>query len=424
MTNSIMNNKAFAALSERPFLFLWIGEIFTQIPTHLFNFFLILLVFKLTHSNTAVSGIVLTFTIPAIFFGSIAGIYADRWDKKKVLAISNILRAVLMLVMIFFLDNIFMIYVISFLVTILVQFFIPAEIPMVPLVVSKKNLLSANALFGVVIFASVLIAYVLSGPTLIILKHSDTLIILAAMLLIGAGFILNINIKNKNGQIKNDEPNFLKDIKNTFSLMTNTSNVSRSLFLMAFSQILILIIATIAPGYAQQILKINIEDFPVLFATPAALGMVCGVILLVNKFHSHPKNSLITAGIFLSGFGVLFLPYGSKVASRGFIQNINFFLPHILQVNILHIMIFLAFVLGFANSFVFIPANTMLQESTDEEVRGKIYGFLNSVVGVLSLLPIVIAGGLSDLLGVGVVVTGIGFSLLIFAFIWMFAVGN
>src|SRR3954464_7870365 len=110
-----MNTKVLRPLSEKPFLFLWIGEVFTQISVNLFNFFLILLVFNLTHSNTAVSGVVLSFTIPAILFGSLAGAYVDHWDKKKVLMISNFLRAVLLIVLVFNLHNLAMIYFISFL---------------------------------------------------------------------------------------------------------------------------------------------------------------------------------------------------------------------------------------------------------------------------------------------------------------------
>ena len=415
-----MKNNTLAALSEKSFLYLWIGEILTQIPTHLFNFFLVLLVYKITQSNTAVSGVVLSFTVPAILFGSIAGVYVDRWNKKKVLILSNIFRAILMIALIFLTHNLFMIYAISLSVTILVQFFIPAETPMVPLVVKEKNLLSANALFGMAIFASILIAYVLSGPAIIFLKPEGTLLLLAIMLVAGAGFISLINIKNKI-TTKTDvaKADIYKDIKYTLSLMSRTKEISRSLFLLALSQILILVVATIAPGYASQILKIPIEDFPLLFAAPASLGMVVGAVLIVDRFHSHAKEKLITAGIFISGFAMMLLPYGSKVASRGFVQILNQYLPHIFEINILHIMVVLAFVLGVANSFVFVPANTILQEKTTDQVRGKIYGFLNSIVGALSLLPIIIVGGLSDLIGVGVVITGIGVSLLIVGIIWI-----
>ncbi|HUQ85467.1 MAG TPA: MFS transporter [Candidatus Limnocylindrales bacterium] len=417
-----MKNNTFGALKEKPFFYFWIGEIFTQIPTHLFNFFLILLVFKITNSNTAVSGAVLTFTLPAIFFGSIAGVYVDRWDKKRVLIISNILRAVLLICMIFFLNNLVMIYLISLFITVLVQFVIPAESPMIPLTVKEDNLLSANALFGMAIFGSILIAYVLSGPVLLILKPAKTLILLSILLLLGAFAISLIKmrtpIKSKNITTK---PNFLKDVRSTFSLMSKTKEISSSLFLLAFSQILTLTIATIAPGYSQEILKIPIEDFALLFAAPAALGTVIGGVILVHYFHSYKKNKLIATGIFMSGIALLLLPYGSKVASRAFAQTLNLSLPPILEINILHIMVVLAFVIGVANSFVFVPANTILQEKTTDEIRGKIYGFLNSIIGLLSLFPIVLAGSLSDLIGVGAVITGIGVGLILLGFTWIFS---
>lgn len=412
-----MKSNVFAALGEKSYLYLWIGEIFTQIATHLFNFFLILIVFKLTNSNTAVSGVVLSFTVPAIVFGSIAGVYVDRWNKKKVIVITNILRAILMLILIFNLENLVMIYVISLLVTVLVQFFIPAETPMIPLVVRSKNLLSANALFGMAIFGSILVAYVLSGPLIIYLGPVNILILLSGMLLLGGLVVSFIDLKKKNEdletvQLKNAD--FIKAVKQTLALISKTRQISNSLFLLAMTQILTLIVATVAPGYASQILKIPIEEFPVLFAAPAAFGMVVGAYVIVKIFHSHPKEKVINSGIIMSGIAMLLLPFGSRVASRDFIVTLNTYLPEILSINILHIMILLAFIIGVANSFVFVPANTILQEKTTDEIRGKIYGFLNSIVGLLSLLPIIIVGGLSDLIGVGTVIVGIGASLIIF----------
>jgi MFS family permease len=110
---------------------------------------------------------------------------------------------------------------------------------------------------------------------------------------------------------------------------------------------------------------------------------------------------------------MLLLPYGSKVASRGFVQTLNTYLPGFLEINILQIIIVIAFVLGVSNSMVFVPANTLLQEKTSEHFRGKVYGFLNSFIGVLSLLPIIIVGGIADEFGVSSVITGIGLFLLL-----------
>lgn len=414
-----MNAYILRVLSERSFLYLWIGEVFTQIATNLFNFFLILLVFKLTSSNTAVSGVVLSFTIPAILFGTLAGAYVDHWDKKKVLIYSNVIRAILLIILVFNLENLFIIYLISFAFSILVQFFIPAESPMIPLVVKPSNLLSANALFGLAIFGSILIAFVLSGPLLILLGPVKTVLLLALMLLIGATFIWFIKPHSaiKPVMKKEKDLNIFRDLRSTLTMMSKTKEIFQALFLLSLSQILILTLATIAPGYASDVLKITVEEFPIVFIAPAALGMVTGALIIANFFRKKPKEKIITTGVFLSGIVMLLLPYGSKVASRDFIQFLNTFLP---DITTIHIIGGLAFLLGLANSLVFVPANTILQEKTSEEFRGKIYGLLSTSIGVLSLLPIIIVGVLSDLIKVGSVIIGIGISLIILGFIQVF----
>lgn len=414
-----MKTHIFRALSEKAFFNLWIGEIFTQVSINIFNFFLILIVFKITHSNTAVSGVVLSFTVPAILFGSVAGVLVDRWSKKKILILTNILRGILLLALIFYLDNLLVIYTISLIVSLLTQFFIPAESPMIPLTVRREHLLSANALFGMGIFGSILFAYALSGPLIILIGSIKTLIFLAIILFLGAAFISVIKIKKEKNKTKIVDKQFdiIKDIKHTFILISKTKEISHSIIFISLSQVIILILATISPGYANQVLGINVEEFPLVFVAPAALGMLAGAIIIVNVFHKHPKQSIITGGILLSGIAMLLLPYGSKVASRDFIHIINYYLPHIFDITILHIMSLLAFVLGVANSLVFVPANTIIQEKTTDEFRGKIYGLLNSIAGMCSLLPIIIVGGLSDLVGVANVVTGIGIIIILFGII-------
>ncbi len=418
-----MKNHFLRALSEKSFFNLWVGEVFTQVAANLFYFFLILIVYKQTQSNTAVSIAVVSLTIPAILFGSIAGVFVDRWNKKYVLIVTNILRALLLILLAFYLNNLYVLYFVSFIVSILTQFFIPAESPMIPLVVRAKNLLSANALFGMGVFGSILIAYMLSGPLILLIGPVKTLLVLALLLVIGAFFISFVKLTYDKQKRSNELPtqsNIMRDMKHTLVVISRTREVSHSLFLIALSQVLILILATVAPGYANQVLGINVEEFPLLFVAPAAVGMMIGALILVNIFHSHPKERVITAGILLSGLAMLCMPFGSKVISRDFVQTLNVYLPHIFDITILHIMAILAFILGVANSLVFVPANTLIQQKTTDEFRGKIYGFLNAMIGAVSLLPILIVGGLSDIIGVAWVIGGIGICLLIYGFIRIF----
>ena len=162
-----MKHPILEALSIKSFSYLMLSELFSQIAMNLLIFVLLILVFNLVRSSISVSGVILAFTIPALFFGILAGIYVDRWNKKHVLFYTNLLRAVLVFPLFFLNTSLFAIYVITFLVSLATQFFIPAEAPIIPLIVEKRLLLSANALFSMGIFASILIAYAVSGPFLL-----------------------------------------------------------------------------------------------------------------------------------------------------------------------------------------------------------------------------------------------------------------
>ena len=147
-----MRNPIIAALSIPSFLFLLISEFFSQFAMNLLNFILLIVVFNLSKSNLAVAGVVLSFTLPSIAFGILAGAYVDKWNKKNVLVMTNFLRALAVIPLIFISSQLFLVYVFSFIVSLVTQFFIPAETPIIPHLVKKDLLLSANALFSMGIF--------------------------------------------------------------------------------------------------------------------------------------------------------------------------------------------------------------------------------------------------------------------------------
>lgn len=392
---------------------------------NIFNFILLIVVFAIAGSNSAVSGVVIAFTFPTIIFGILAGVLVDRWNKKNVLFLSNFLRALMVIPLFFLHGDILIIYAVTFGVSILTQFFIPAETPMIPVLVKKEYLLTANAIFGVIMYSSIFLAYALSGPILLIVGKDNVFLFVSIFFLIAAFFASIIKIKKKDVLkkqmvIEKIGPNFSQEIKGLFSLISKTKSLSNALFSLTIAQVLIFVIAVIGPGYAQTILKIKVEDFPLFFITPAILGLTIGAIILGNFLYNKSKSHLTKIGLVVLGFAILLLPYGAKLESKEFVQLINFYLPVFLQINVLHIMLVLAFIIGFATAFVFIPANTILQEETTEESRGKIYGLLNSMVGIISFVPVLLVGGLADVIGVKAVITGIGIIVLLIAAIRIF----
>ena len=286
--------KLLLAFQVPSYAMLWLGEVFTQISVNLFYFLLIFYVFELTKSNTAVSWLVISFTVPMIVIGVIAGVYVDRWNKKTVLFITNMLRAVFLLFLAFFDTNLVAIYSVAFLVSLVTQFFIPAESPMIPKVVPQQMLFSANALFSIGLFGSILLAYVLSGPALIYLNSQDTFLLLAGLFLIGGFFISRITLplekKKVTGSIGKKIQHELIEV---IHHIRTSKAVLQSLFFLAITQILLLIIASIAPGYATEVLKIHINQFPIVFMIPAVFGVVVGAVLLTSIMHDVDRNRIM-----------------------------------------------------------------------------------------------------------------------------------
>lgn len=418
-------NLILKTLKIRSFSYLIISEFFSQFSMNLFNFALLIVVFSIANSSTAVSGVVISFTIPSLLFGILAGVMVDRLNKKKVLILTNLLRAAIVLPLFFFHTNLFIIYLATFGVSMVTQFFIPAETPIIPVLVRKELLLSANALFGLGIYASIFLAYALSGPILFVLGQRNIFISLGILFIIAGFFATLIKVSKQTVMpIKISENlqslSFKEEIKNVIEIISKKKVLYHALFSLALSQVLIFVLAVIGPSYAEQVLKIKIESFPILFVTPAVIGVALGAFIIGGYLHKKSKSNLTKIGLFLLGISILLLPYGSKVEAREIVQLINLYLPHVLKINVLHIMVFLAFILGFATAFIFVPANTILQEETSDESRGKVYGVLNSLIGVTSIVPVLLVGGLADIIGVKSVITIIGLVVLGIAFLRTF----
>jgi MFS family permease len=415
-------NLILRVLRIKPFAYLIASEFFSQFSMNLLNFSLLIVVFSVANSNSAVSGVVLAFTIPSILFGIFAGVMVDRWNKKTVLFATNIIRALLILPLAFLHTNLAVIYAVTFGVSVVTQFFVPAETPIIPLLVGKPLLLSANALFGMGIYLSIFLAYALSGPFISIFGQSNLFIFLSILFLIAGLFAFLI--KGSKSKIEPKKTavvlGFKQEISEVLKLISQTKALSHALFSLTLAQILILVLAVIGPGYAEHVLRIRVESFPTIFMIPAVVGIALGALIIGSFLHKKSKSALTKFGMLLMGISILLLPYGSRVESRMLVHFINLYLPHILRITMLHITVFLAFMLGFATSFVFVPSNAVLQEETSDEWRGKVYGVLGTLVGMMSIVPVVVVGGLADLIGVKLVITGTGIIVIVIALIRIF----
>ncbi|MGB7414348.1 MAG: MFS transporter, partial [Thermosynechococcaceae cyanobacterium] len=125
-----------ALMKNKGFVILWSGQIVSQLADKIFLLLLVELVaiyaapqfFGYSMENSMRSAIMITNTLPAVLFGSAAGLFVDRWSKKQILWTTTLGRGILVLLIPLFPEKqVIWIFLVAFFESILTQFFAPAE---------------------------------------------------------------------------------------------------------------------------------------------------------------------------------------------------------------------------------------------------------------------------------------------------------
>ncbi len=405
---SSSTNKFLSLIIQPQFLVFSLSVIFSQIAVNMLNIVLIVLTYNITHSNFAVSILLLAMLLPQVFFSFLGGIIADAKNKRKILLFGNIARAVILVLFFFVKDSLAFIYLFELTISTFTQFYIPAEAPVIPHLVKKDQLLSANAIFGVCLFGSILIGYVAAGPAMRFFGNGGVFLFMGALFAVAflcIQFMPNVapstkKLRTEKTMIANAFHLYRlvgKEFQEVMTVLKDKKGVASSLIFLALSQVIILVLATIVPDYAQKTLRLGAEDISLVIFAPAATGMLVASFIIGSKFTKSSEEKLINIGIILSSV-VLFL-FATIDLQRYF--------------NLVYLTLGVTFIAGIANASIFIPAQTILQRQVSYKSLSKVYGLLYLIVGIMALVPIIMAGAFADVLGVRAVLIGIGILLLI-----------
>lgn len=386
-----------------PFRRLWLAQITSQIGLNMLSFVLAIRVYQETQSNTAVSFMLLAFGVPSIIFGIIAGGLVDYFDKRSILIFCNFTRLLILIAFFIFSHNIYILFLLTVIISIITQFFIPAEAPTIANLMDKKNLLTANSLFTVTFYLSSLLGFILAGPVLILLGDTNVYLFIASLMAAATLFVVFLP-KIQKVEIKKLNLNFSfirLTISEGIQFIRSNERVSQSLILLTFSQALIATLAVLAPGFADRILNIDLKNASYLVMGPAAIGLVAGALWVGGFGNKFLKGSIILIGLLAVAISLILLSTITKSGKLAFGMIDN-----------LYIAMFLLFLLGIFNSFISVPANTILQADSQANLRGRVYGVLTSMTGGVSFLPVVFSGILADVVGVDKTLLIIGLTVL------------
>lgn len=407
-------------LRNRRFLALWLAQVLSQIADNFLYFVLIVAVYRTTGSNTAVSGLVLSFTLPALTVGLLAGVIVDRVDKRQVLLWTNVARGILAIAFIFLTDNLPSVFFLGLVASSVRQLFMPAEAATLPRLLRPRDLLAGNSLFTLTFNASFIVGFAGAGPMLK-LAGSDTVFVVAALFFLVAGGLV-ATLPKVESEMRGDLPGSVvarsrlvaRELLDGWAFLRSDRDVTRVMLQLAFAWSLSGITAAIAPGYASTVLGLSEEDAFYL-VVPAGVGVVLGS-LAVGRFGARlDRTLLIAAGLLGTGVAVILLATYRRLLQELVPRVSGNVLPELhpggLSGFLIAVMAFAA-LLGLANAATVIPANTSLQENTPDELRGRVFSVLNALGNVGSTAPVLVVGVLADLLGVGTLMVLIGLVVL------------
>ncbi len=137
-------------LRQREFGLLFIGAFVSQLGDFVLMVALPFWIYRLTGSAAATGGMFAVLMLPQLLLGPVAGVFVDRWDRKRTLIVADLVRALIMCG--FFLvrtaDQAWLIYVLGFSESVASRFFFPARGAVLPLVAGRDHLAEANAALG------------------------------------------------------------------------------------------------------------------------------------------------------------------------------------------------------------------------------------------------------------------------------------
>ncbi len=409
---------------NRPFMLLWSAQAISQTAQNAIWFALMVLIEEATHSTTQIGLAIVSYVLPSVIFTVPAGVLVDRIDKRMVLVATNWLRAFVVLGYIFFNSSVAAVYGVTFVFSIISQFFLPAESAMIPSLVGRRRLITANSLFNLTFTISQLVGIVLMAPIVIKFFGANTLFLAIAVLFGVCGFLvlpLPGRARPHQEGVAEEEVRavrrFFRDLQEAWSFITTDKVATMAMVVLTTGSTLSLITAMLAPRFMVAVVGIRADDTVYVLA-PAGFGMAMGALVLGRLSHWVPKELLIVVGMGGVAVGLLLLALVTPL--WGFIFQILALLvnpedlPRI--VSLVTVVMLVTGVMGFALSMVLIPSQTVLQEQAPVASRGRIFAVQIMLGNLASVLPLVFVGGLADLLGVS--------RVLILLAVAMFALGS
>lgn len=377
-------------LGNHIFVRFWLAGLFVVLATWMLFITMQVMVFDLTGSPFATGLILICTSLPAVLLGPIAGVLVDRWNRRRVMALGALALAGLLLVSLPLARDVSVItlYAIILVQAVIMAFYMPAENALLPSLVREEDLAPANAFnamnnnLGNIIGPSV-------GAFLYVQVGFAATLTTCALLFL-AGWVVIIGLPGNPGSAPQRAA---ESTRRAGSIGAAIASVRRDLRLgmtaVRTSTLLLVSVAVfglytladvpltaVLPAFVGDSLGVGPEAFGTMMTIRGITGLLGGIAIAIMSRHVH-EATLLALGLLL---------YGLSIASWGLINT--FMLGLLITVPV-----------GLAAAGIETGLYTMLQKGSPEATRGRIFGLVGTVNGMIVLGASLASGGLGEVTG-------------------------
>ena len=393
-------------MGDARFSAFWVGQAISMFGDRLHQIALGFLVFNATDSPLATGFVFLAATLPNLILGPIAGTFVDRWDYKRVMIVSDLLRAVLVLLIpVVARIDILLVYPVVFLVTTVSLFFRPARVAVVPRIVAPDDLLAANSalwtaesIADVVGYpiAAVFVAFLGEQLALAFWVDSATYVLSAVLI---SSLVVPPIARAVVPHLGSAVHGFLVELRSGWHVMRDHPALLQNTLISTVAQLCIgstlaLTIIYSGQAFGEQYLG-KVQNWAALEAFIGIGNLIGGLAvgLIGARFR---KGRMVITGFLSMGLATVILGLSTT----------------------LPIALLAAGVIGIANLVYVVPTQTIFGQVTPPEFLGRVvairssmvFGAMTAAMGICSILALWVPAGIiiagTGILTVAAAVTG------------------
>jgi len=364
-------------LRNRDFFALWLAQLVSGFGDWLAVLALFSLVaFRWKGNANEVSGILFAFVLPFALVGPVAGVFVDRWNLKRTMIASDLLRAVLALLLMVATSPL-VVYALIFALSAVSCFFLPAQIAAIPLLVQKRELLVANALNSQTQQLNKVIGPAVAGILVAGVGERVCFLLDAASFVISAALLLRITVQREAGAGHGTVAAVLRDVREGLHFLWHHAAIRFVLLATVAAMLAIGAFDALIAVYVRDVLAAGSRTFGALISM-VAVGAIVGATAVGKYGQRWSRVRLVTLGIFALGAGVAVLAMVSH------------------SLPALGASLFM----GVAAGCVMVPSQALMQEETPQALLGRVSSSSFALITLSQLLAVAVAGRIAAWVGI------------------------